>query len=47
MDSWVEARKAVMEEAREKRITPSADNEEFVKLHEKHTRDLEGFKSRL
>jgi len=47
MDQWVEARKAVMEEAREKRITPAADNEEFVKLHQKHTRDLEGFKSRL
>lgn len=47
MDAWVSARKAVMEEAREKRITPDADNEEFVAIHEKHTKDLEGFKSRL
>lgn len=47
MDQWVSARKAVMDEAREKRITPSADNDEFVKLHEKHTGHLTGFSSRL
>ncbi|MFW5823360.1 MAG: TAXI family TRAP transporter solute-binding subunit [Marinobacter sp.] len=47
VDAWVEAREAVLAEAREKRIEPSADNEDFVAIHEKHTKDLEGFRSRL
>lgn len=43
MDRWIDA----LEEAREKRIVPDADNEEFMAMFNKHTEDLEGFSSRL
>lgn len=47
MDRWIEARKAALEEAREKRIVPDADNEDFMAIVNKHTEGLEGFSSRL
>ncbi|MFC4261119.1 TAXI family TRAP transporter solute-binding subunit [Marinobacter lacisalsi] len=47
MDRWIEARKAALEEARDKRIVPDADNEEFMAIFNRHTEGLEGFSSRL
>lgn len=47
MDRWIEAREAALAEAREKRIVPDQDNEEFMAIHNKHTEGLEGFSSRL
>ncbi|MFW5823357.1 MAG: TAXI family TRAP transporter solute-binding subunit [Marinobacter sp.] len=47
MDAWVEAREAALAEAREKRIKPAQDNEEYMAIFEKHTEGLEGFRTRL
>lgn len=47
MNRWTEARAAALKEAREKRVEPRADNPDYAKIFEKHTGDLEGFRSRL
>ncbi|MFL1404519.1 TAXI family TRAP transporter solute-binding subunit [Marinobacter sp. M1N3S26] len=47
MDKWIEARKAALAEARDKRVTPDYNDEEFMAIFEKHTEGLEGFRSRL
>ncbi|SFR76904.1 hypothetical protein SAMN05216203_2909 [Marinobacter daqiaonensis] len=47
MDRWITARKAALEEAREKRVEASHNNEEFMAIFNKHTEGLESFRSRL
>lgn len=47
MDRWVAARKAAMDEARKAGVKIDFNDEAFMKIHEKHTKDLEGFKTRL
>lgn len=47
MDRWIEAREAALKEARENRIVPDEDNEDYMEIFNKHTEGLEGFKSRL
>lgn len=47
MDRWIEARQAALEEAREKRVEASHNNEEFMAIFNKHTEGLENFRSRL
>jgi len=47
MDKWIEARKAALAEAREQRVTPDYNDEEFMAIYNKHTDGLEGFRSRL
>ncbi len=47
MDAWIEARAAAMAEARDKRIAPDQNNEEYMAIFRKHTEGLEGFRTRL
>ena len=47
MDAWIEARAAAMAEARDQRIAPDQNNEEYMAIFEKHTEGLEGFRTRL
>ncbi|MGM0569448.1 TAXI family TRAP transporter solute-binding subunit [Marinobacter sp.] len=47
MDAWIEARAAAMAEARDKRIAPDQNDEEYMAIFEKHTEGLEGFRTRL
>lgn len=47
MDAWIAAREAALAEAREKRIKPNQDNDEYMEIFEKHTEGLEGFRTRL
>ena len=47
MNSWIEARKAGMAEAKEKGIEMNFENAAYLEILQKHTKDLEGFKSRL
>lgn len=47
MDRWISAREAAMEEARDQRIVPDPDSEEYMAIFNKHTEGLEGFSSRL
>lgn len=47
MDAWIAAREAAMEEAGEQGVKISFDNPDFIAILEKHTADLEGFRSRL
>lgn len=47
MDQWIDARKAALAEARENRITPDYNDDEFMAIFNKHTEGLEGFQSRL
>ena len=46
-ESWMEARKAALAEAKQSQIKPSANNPEFMAIVEKHTQGLEGFRTRL
>jgi hypothetical protein len=43
----VKAREAAMEEARKSRVKIEFENEPYLKILNKHTEGLEGFKSRL
>ncbi len=47
MDKWMEARQAALAEARDQRLTPDYNNEDFMAIFNKHTEGLEGFRSRL
>ena len=47
MDIWVAARQAALDEAREKRVTPDFQNEEYLEIFNKHTEGLDGLRSRL
>lgn len=47
MDKWVAARQAALDEAQKARVKIDFQNEEFLKILDKHTAGLEGFKSRL
>ncbi|WP_328188447.1 TAXI family TRAP transporter solute-binding subunit [Marinobacter sp. OP 3.4] len=47
MDRWISAREAALAEARDQRIVPDPDNEEYMAIFNKHTEGLEGFSSRL
>ncbi|MAS42715.1 MAG: hypothetical protein CML46_13165 [Rhodobacteraceae bacterium] len=47
MDAWMEAREAAMAEAQEQGVRPDFQDEAFLAIIEKHTKDLEGFRSRL
>lgn len=47
MDSWVEARKAALAEAREKGVEVKFNNQAFLDILAQHTKDLEVFRSRL
>lgn len=47
MDRWIAARKAAVEEARESGVTLKFEDPEFLAILEKHTKDLDGFRTRL
>ncbi|MFW5823356.1 MAG: TAXI family TRAP transporter solute-binding subunit [Marinobacter sp.] len=47
MDAWIEARQAALKEAREEGIDIDHKDDDFMAIYEKHTEDLEGFRSRL
>lgn len=47
MDQWLKARKAAMEEARKARVKIDFQNEAYLEILAKHTKGLEGFRSRL
>lgn len=47
MDRWIEARKAAMAEAREKGVEIRFENQAFLEILNEHTKDLEGFRSRI
>lgn len=47
MDRWVSARKAAMEEARKSGVKIDFKDEAFIRIHDKHTKGIEGFKTRL
>lgn len=47
MDAWVAARRSAMDEAREQGVNVRFDDPDFIAILEKHTADLEGFRSRL
>lgn len=47
MDIWIAARQAALDEARENRVTPDFQNEEYLEIFNKHTEGLEGLRSRL
>lgn len=47
MDSWIAARQAALDEAKEKGIQPGRNNQAFMAIVEKHTHGLEGFRTRL
>lgn len=47
MDEWISAREAALAEARDNRIVPDPESEEFMAIYNKHTEGLEGFSSRL
>lgn len=47
MDGWVKARKAALDEARKAGVKIDFNDEAFMKIHAKHTKGLEGFKTRL
>lgn len=47
MESWVKARKTVMDEARKAGVKIDFKDEAFLAIHKKHTEGLEGFKTRL
>lgn len=47
MNAWISAREAAMAEARDKRIAPGQNNEEYMAIFRKHTEGLEGFRTRL
>jgi hypothetical protein len=47
MDLWMVARQAALDEAKESRIEPNANNEQFMAIVKKHSQGLEGFRTRL
>ncbi len=47
MDQWLQARQAAMDEARKAGVKIEFQNQAFLDILDKHTQDLEGFKSRL
>lgn len=47
MDSWLNARRAALAEAREKGVPIDAENEEFMQIMKSHTEGLEPFKVRI
>ena len=47
MDSWISARKAAMEEAAKSGVKADFQDEKFLAIVEKHTKGLEGFRTRL
>ncbi len=47
MDAWISAREAAMAEARDRRLAPGQNNEEYMAIFRKHTEGLEGFRTRL
>lgn len=47
MDKWIAARQAAMDEAQKSKVKIDFQNDEFLKILDKHTDGLEGFKSRL
>jgi len=47
MDLWNKARQAALDEARERRISASHNNEEFMAIMNEHTKGLEHFRTRL
>lgn len=47
MDAWVEARKAAMQTAQQQGVEIDFENEAFLAILEEHTKDLEGFRTRL
>ncbi|MGR3321482.1 MAG: TAXI family TRAP transporter solute-binding subunit [Pseudooceanicola sp.] len=47
MDAWIAARDAALKEAREAGVELNFENEEYLAILEKHTKDLAGFRSRL
>lgn len=47
MDQWIQARRAALQEARKEGIKIDFEDPSFMDIHGNHTRDLEGFRSRL
>lgn len=47
MDKWIAARQAAMDEAQKSKVKIDFQNDEFLKIVDKHTAGLDGFKSRL
>lgn len=47
MDRWVKARNAAIEEAEAKKVRIHYENQEFLDILEKHTKDLPIFKTRM
>ena len=47
MDQWIEARGAALKEAQEQGVELNFENPGYLAILEKHTKDLEGFRSRL
>lgn len=47
MDSWISARKAALEEAAKSGVKADFQDEKFLAIVEKHTKGLEGFRTRL
>ena len=47
MDAWISARQEAMAEAQQNGVAMQFDSPEFLEILDKHTADLEGFRSRL
>jgi len=47
MDAWIVARDAALKEAQEAGVELNFENPDYLAILEKHTKDLEGFRSRL
>ncbi|AFT70748.1 hypothetical protein B5T_02475 [Alloalcanivorax dieselolei B5] len=47
MDHWVQARQAALQEANKNGVKVDFENQAFLDIQDKHTQDLEGFRSRL
>ncbi|WP_375691172.1 TAXI family TRAP transporter solute-binding subunit [Pseudooceanicola sp. LIPI14-2-Ac024] len=47
MDAWIAARDAALKEAQEQGVELNFENPEYLAILDKHTKDLEGFRSRL
>ncbi|OWU82362.1 hypothetical protein ATO6_22250 [Oceanicola sp. 22II-s10i] len=47
MDAWIAARDAALKEARDNGVEIQFENPDYLAIVEKHTKDLEGFRSRL
>lgn len=47
MDAWIAARDAAMKEAKEKGVEIQFENPDYLAILKEHTKDLQGFRSRL